>query len=147
MNVLGAIAIFCDDVRDEGDPSINKESIIGAAKKNKFSVPFPANVPLTIYAQILIDPNSALEDLELVIRVPGSGEGVLARAPRAVIEQSRQSDVAGFPVIRLDARRKINAQVKQPGQVTVVLKWGGNERICGAVAFVAMQGAAAPGTA
>lgn len=142
MQVIGAVALFCDEVRQEGSAKINKATIVGVHTKNKTEIGFPSEVAVCIYVRILIDPKSEPEDLNIVLRVPGGKEMVIAQHTKASIEAAREAVAPNFPITTLASTVSFSAQMKSPGGAEVYIKWGDEERICGAVSYVASAASA-----
>lgn len=131
MESLRAIALFCEDIREEkGDT----DSLVGILPDNIEVPRVPgAFVKLSLYVRLLVELGHEARHAELVLRSPdGMDRQLGAVEPGLVMKAVNDAREAGAPYAGIVMRVALNNYpVQQAGRFLAVLRHGEDEIVCG----------------
>lgn len=140
MNVYdrSAVAIFCDDVREE---KRGKKTIVGVYSFEVDVDNFPYTFPrLCVYSQFVYSTDKPIERFSL--KLYSDGELLMDHpAPEAFIKSSREMSIAqGRPTTALfTAIEMISVEVSEPSVMIAVMEVDGEEYHAGRLAVSGSQ--------
>ena len=131
MRPLTAVALFCEDIRQE---KAGTDSIVGIMPDNAEVGKIPGTFPkIAIYIRIQMDPTADPGPISLELRMPnGEIQPGGAFAPEVVAKSLADTREQKSPIASLILRSiVVNLTVKAPGRILAVLKHGKEETLCG----------------
>ena len=133
MQPISAVALFCEDIRDEKSGA---QTLIGIFPDNADVPAFPCTFSrLGLYLRIHIDPAFDPHSLSLVLRMPSGQEQVVAELGRELIDKGRrEAEDSQSPLIGFISRTIVrDFTISGPGRIAAVVKVGEREILAGAL--------------
>jgi len=131
MHPPAAIALFCDDIREEQSGVM---SVIGIYPDNLRAPSFPLAFPrLGIYVRTVVDIDYDVQHLETTWNIPGVGEPIYNPLDRTLIEKSiAEARSKSAPTCTFITKiTAVSLVVPEPGLMTVKVRLNEMEFLAG----------------
>lgn len=134
MDIVRAVAIFCEDIREEKS---GQDILVGLISDNLGVESFPAMLSkLGVYMRVYFDPTTEPAPFSGFLRLPWSDQIIgLGEADRALMEKSFREAKANGNVLAGIILKGIFSPlpVPSPGKILAYIKIGDDELLCGAL--------------
>jgi len=145
MNSPSAIALFCEDIREEESGQV---SLIGVLGDNVIIAGAPTDsspnvrgfIPkLCIYLRVSVDVNAEVKPIEFVVTMPNGEIGTRGLFDEATIATAQKTREHGNPIAGLVSRLVMSNLVipSALGRITVTVTIDGQTYVAGALNFIA----------
>jgi hypothetical protein len=136
---ISAVALFCDDIREE---KMGGHTIIGVMGDNVALPEFPVVLPkLGIYLRLHIPTSAKPEKYEIYLNFPNGNRVLVSTIEHDLVEDTINKAVEAGNGIAGIISQLIASQfpIEQPGRIEAELEWSDRKMIIGSLNFLVSE--------
>jgi hypothetical protein len=133
MQLISAVALFCEDIREE---KAGPDTLIGIYPDNVIVPAIPYAFPkFAIYLRVNMDPTCDPQSFTLRIRMPDGNEPIVSEFDEEFVAKTKSGvQASGAPLLGFISRITTgNFPVSAPGRILAIVKMGDQEFLAGAL--------------
>jgi len=133
MHSFSAIAIFCEDIREE---VLGTNTIVGVLPDNMRVAALPGSIPkLGLYVRINIDPNSDLEPISVRLVYPNGEEREVIRFTDSLIQRAKSQTLESGGTLAGIISKTVFSDfaLREVGRIRALVKVGDREVVAGSL--------------